>query len=247
MNVRIFNDAHAATIAACDWLSERLTRSDVRSVMVAGGNTPLALYARLAERKLRLDHLDVFALDEYIGVPTDHPRNCANLLRRSVVQAWRMPDGHFFALSSDEREAERGIAEHEAAIARRGGLDLVILGLGRNGHLGFNEPGSAADSPGRVVTLSQCSVDANREWFDGQWAPARGVTTGLQTILNSRTALLLAFGAAKADAVAAMVEQPPSESCPASFLQQHPDAWVLLDESAAAQLAGRAPDATATA
>ena len=121
-------------------------------------------------------------------------------------------------------------------ISEAGGLDLVILGLGKNGHVGFNEPGSEIDSPGRLVPLSEISINANREWFQGDYAPSLGVTTGMKTILAAKKILLLAFGAAKAPAVFAMLELLPSSSCPASYLQSHPNTLIVLDEQAAADL-----------
>jgi glucosamine-6-phosphate deaminase len=183
-----------------------------------------------------LAHLTIFALDEYVGVPLDEPRNCANLLRRSVTKAWGIPDKQFFAVSSLELEALASVREHERRIAQFGGLDVIVLGLGQNGHLGFNEPGSAADSSARVLDLDPVSIEANRKWFGGKYSPARGSTVGLKTILAARRVLILAYGAHKASAVKAMVEGPVGGHCPASFLQKHSHTHLFLDEAAAAPL-----------
>ena len=107
------------------------------------------------------------------------------------------------------------------------------MGLGKNAHIGFNEPGSAADSIGRMLQLTPTSIDANREWFGGDYAPDKGATTGMKTLLEAKTILLLAFGAAKAAAVYAMMKGPQTPDCPASFLQSHPDTHVFLDAAAA--------------
>jgi glucosamine-6-phosphate deaminase len=237
MRIRVEPNAAQATTAAADWLIERLLRPETRNVMVAGGNTPLALYAEVAARKPRLHHVNVFVLDEYLGVPEHEPRSCSNLLRRAVVEAWGIPHEQYHWISSNEHAAAASIADHERAILASGGLDLVILGLGRNGHIGFNEPGSPPNAAGRIVSLSPTSVEANRQWFGGDFAPSRGVTTGMQTILSAKTILLLAFGSHKAQAVAGTIEGPQDSACPASFLQAHSDALVLLDQEAAAGLA----------
>ena len=150
MNICIYPDADAANDAATEWLADWLVQPSTRNVMVAGGNTPLELYRRIAQRQLKLSRLNVFALDEYVGVPLDEPRNCANLLRRSVVEAWGIPPPQFFTMSSLAQDARASVQEHERRIAKAGGLDVVVLGLGQSGHLGFNEPGSAEDSTGRV-------------------------------------------------------------------------------------------------
>jgi glucosamine-6-phosphate deaminase len=239
MEILVYPNPTEATTATADWLAQKLADPTIRNVMVAGGNTPLALYAAVAERRPNVSHLNLFALDEYVGVPLDEPRNCANLLRRTVVEAWGAPVNRYFPLSSLEAEAHRSILEHEARIDSLGGLDLVILGLGKNGHIGFNEPGSTSDSPGRLLPLDEISIEANRQWFEGDYAPSLGVTTGMKTLLAARSILLLAFGTLKAPAVAAMLEGSCDPACPASLLQQHANVRYVIDEAAAAELLNR--------
>jgi len=217
-------------------LAEWLELDEVRNVLVAGGNSPLDLYQRIAERQLSLSRLQVFALDEYVGVPPEEPRNCANLMRRRVVDAWHVPETNYFTISSLVGAAVASVQQHERLIEESGGLDIAILGLGQNGHLGFNEPGSAKDAPARVVHLNPISVEANRQWFSGDYVPAAGATVGLRTILAARRVLVLAFGPHKTAAVKAMAEGERTSSCPASFLQDHPNAWLFLDAPAAAGL-----------
>ncbi len=127
----------------------------------------------------------------------------------------------------------------ERLIAERGGLDLVILGLGQNGHIGFNEPGSTEDSVGRVLDLETISIEANRKWFDGAYAPTKGVTVGMKTVLSARRVLMMAYGNHKTNAVLGMVEGKRGPQCPASLLQGHPDVQVFLDIPAAAGLSSK--------
>ena len=240
MNCSIHPTADLANAAAADLLAEWLVEPGVRNVMVAGGNSPLDLYRRVAVRRLALSHLTVFVLDEYVGVPLEEPRNCANLLRRSVAEAWGIRPGRFFAVSSREGDAAASVAAQEQRIEEAGGLDVLVLGLGQNGHLGFNEPGSARDSGARVLDLDSVSIEANRAWFSGDHAPAKGATIGLKTLLAARRVMILAFGSRKATAVHAMVRGAVSDCCPASFLQAHPRIWAFLDPGAAAKLKGAA-------
>jgi glucosamine-6-phosphate deaminase len=240
MNISIHANVDQANSAAAQYLTDWLQHPGTRNVMVAGGNTPLELYRRIAARRLTLSHLNVFALDEYVGVPLEEPRNCANLLRRSVADAWGIPRTQFFTISSLERGALASVQEHERRINDADGLDVVVLGLGQNGHLGFNEPGSAEDSIARVLELEHSSIEANRKWFGGDYAPTKGVTVGLKTILDARHVLIMAFGTHKMMSVKFMIEGPRDSRCPASFLQGHPDTCVCLDEAAAAQLSGTA-------
>jgi glucosamine-6-phosphate deaminase len=239
VNVCTYTDADLANTAAANLLGQWLTAPDTHNVMIAAGNSPLALYGRIADRRLALSHLTVFSLDEYVGVPLEEPLNCANLLRRHVIDAWRIPAARYFTVSSLEETAPASLRVHEQRIAEAGGLDVVVLGVGQNGHLGFNEPGSTADSPARVVELAHSSIEANRQWFGADYAPAYGATVGLRTILAARRVLVLAFGSHKAAAVKAMVEGPATEQCPASFLQNHANTWLFLDAAASAGLSAR--------
>jgi glucosamine-6-phosphate deaminase len=233
MQLFIHANANSANAAAADHLAGWLTSPGVRNVMLAGGNTPLELYRRIGDRKVPLSHLTVFALDEYVGVPLDEPRNCANVIRRTAVEPWGVPGDRYFRVSSLAADALASIQRHEQRIAEAGGLDVVVLGLGQNAHLGFNEPGSAEDSAGRVVDLDSISIEANRQWFGGDYAPARGVTVGMKALLAARRVLLLAYGAHKAGSVQAMLTGPRTAHCPASLLQGHAHTSVFLDQAAA--------------
>ncbi len=236
MKILIHPTAEGANEAATDCLADWLTMPNTRTFMPAAGNTPVELYRRIGERRLDLRGLTVFTLDEYVGVPLDEPRNCANLLRRCIQDSWQIPQVQFHVVSSLEEDAQCSVNNHEIKITAAGGLDVLVLGLGQNGHLGFNEPGSALDSAGRLLDLEPISIEANRKWFGGDYAPAKGVTVGMKTILGARRILIMAYGAHKTAAVRAMVEGSPSAHCPASFLQGHSNTFLFLDEAAAAEL-----------
>jgi glucosamine-6-phosphate deaminase len=175
----------------------------------------------------------VFALDEYLDVPPEDPRTCAGLLEREVARAWKIPPQNYHPLSSCREEAGSSLQRHLRLLDQNGGIDVAVLGLGQNGHLGFNEPGSSPDSQGGIVELEASSIEANREWFSGDYAPRRGVTLGLARLLSSRHVLLIAYGCAKAIAVNRMRTASPNVHSPASWLQQHPDVRVFLDREAA--------------
>src|SRR5262245_10154313 len=167
MRIHVDPDAKAASRAAADELGAWLGAPGVGTLVAAAGNSPLELYRLIAARSLPVGHLHVFALDEYVGVPPEDSRTCANLLRRAVAEAWGIPADRFHALSSRPDDALAGIRVHEERLTGLGGIDVLVLGLGVNGHLGFNEPGSAPDSPGRVVPLQPVSIAANARWFRG--------------------------------------------------------------------------------
>lgn len=207
---------------------------------LATGSTPLPLYRALAARVadgLDLSGVRGFALDEYVGIPVEHPESYRSVITREVVEPLRLnpddvhvPDGR---LSGIETAGDR----YEAAIVAAGGIDLQILGIGSDGHIGFNEPGSSFASRTRVKTLTAETRRDNSRFFASEAdVPMHCITQGLGTILRARHLVLLAFGEGKAEALAAAVEGPLSASVPASAIQLHERATVIVDEAAASRL-----------
>jgi glucosamine-6-phosphate deaminase len=222
----------------------RLIRQKPDAVLgLATGSTPLPVYRALAAL-VATEHVDVsqvrgFALDEYVGLPPGHPQSYRSIIMRDVVEQVgldpariRVPNGSLDTIESAGDDYERDIVD-------AGGVDLQILGIGTDGHIGFNEPGSSFASLTRVKTLTQQTRSDNSRFFETLEAvPVHCITQGLGTILRARHLILLAFGANKAHAVAGAVEGPLTASNPASAIQLHPRATVILDTAAASELAG---------
>lgn len=222
---------------------ERLVRTSPRPVLgLATGSSPLPVYRELIARHragLPFEHVRAFLLDEYAGLPADHPQSYARTIRRDLTEHLDMPDDAVRSPDGAASDIPAAAAAYEAAIAAAGGVDVQILGIGSNGHIAFNEPGSALTSRTRIVTLTDQTRADNARFFDSvddvpQWA----VSQGLGTISDARHLLVVATGEGKAEAVAAMAEGPLTASCPASVLQLHPHVTVLLDEAAASGLEG---------
>lgn len=209
----------------------------------ATGSSPEPLYAALrehADQGLDFSEVTGFALDEYIGLDPTHPESYHSVLARDVVRP--------LALDPARMNVPDGLGDpdtagpaYDRAIAASGGVALQILGVGANGHLGFNEPGSSFASRTREVTLSARTRDDNRRFFGGELAtvPGSAMTQGIGTILEARSLLVVANGAHKAEAIGAALEGPLSSSCPTSAVQLHPSVTVLLDADAAAGLTRR--------
>lgn len=208
---------------------------------LATGSTPLSTYRALA-RRIHDERLDVsrvrgFALDEYVGLPAGHPESYRAVITREVVEPLGLTPALVQVPNGDPATISTAADEYENAIAAAGGVDLQILGIGRTGHIGFNEPGSSLASPTRVKTLTeQTRADNARFFASPDEVPMHCITQGIGTILRARHLVLLAFGEGKARAVADAVEGPVSASRPGSAIQLHPHATVILDEAAAAQL-----------
>lgn len=208
---------------------------------VATGSSPQGIYTDLKRRvdagEISFAEARAFALDEYVGIPLEHPESYASVIQRDVIEPLgfepsrvRVPDGR----ASDLEFAAK---EYDAAIRAAGGVDVQILGIGANGHIGFNEPTSSFASRTRIKTLAPSTREANARFFDNlDQVPTHCMTQGLGTILDARELVLVAQGSSKADAVAAAVEGPLSSFVPGSALQLHEHATVVVDEEAAAGL-----------
>jgi glucosamine-6-phosphate deaminase len=204
---------------------------------LATGSTPLPLWRALAEQHLDLSRVRGFALDEYIGLEPGHPESYRSVITREVVEPLGLTPSLVHVPGDDGGPVEGAGGRYETAIAAAGGVDLQVLGIGRTGHIGFNEPGSSLASSTRVKTLTEQTRLDNARFFPSlDDVPRHCLTQGLGTILRARHLLLFAFGDAKAAAVAGAVEGPVSASLPGSAIQLHPLVTVIVDEAAASQL-----------
>lgn len=207
---------------------------------LATGSTPLPVYQALRARMSGTDLSRVrgFALDEYVGLDRDHPESYRSVLSREVVAPLGLDPDRVHVPDGSLSGIEHAGADYEAAIDAAGGVDLQLLGIGTDGHIGFNEPGSSFASLTRVKTLTEQTRRDNARFFDSiDEVPRHCITQGLGTILRARHLVLLAFGAGKAAAVAAAVEGPVTASLPGSAIQLHPHVTVVVDEPAAGRLA----------
>jgi len=208
---------------------------------LATGSTPVPVYRRLVEAHQR-DGLDfsrvrTFNLDEYLGVPADHPRSYRAFMREHLFDGIELPhENSRFPPTEGPRLTDQ-CQEFEDEIRAVGGIDLQLLGIGRNGHIGFNEPTSSLASRTRIKTLTSKTLDDNARFYGpGEEQPRLACTMGIGTILGARRILLQSFGEAKAAAIKACVEGPISSFWPGSALQMHPDVSFFLDEDAASEL-----------
>ncbi|GGJ35497.1 glucosamine-6-phosphate deaminase [Paenarthrobacter histidinolovorans] len=240
--VIIVRDHTEAGNVAATIIAQQITANPAIVLGLATGSTPLSTYAALA-KSIREDRIDVsrvkgFALDEYLGVPPHHPESYRSVITREVVEPLGLNPDHVFTPRGTGSGITRAGEEYEALIAEAGGVDIQILGIGSNGHVGFNEPGSSLASSTRIKALAEQTRKDNARFFNSpEEVPTHCITQGLGTILRARQLVLLAFGANKAQAVEAALEGPVSSTIPGSVIQQHARATVIIDEEAAAALA----------
>jgi glucosamine-6-phosphate deaminase len=236
MTVRWATDDNELGALAAAVLVAALKAKPALTLALPSGRTPLGLYARLRVLHARGEWapgaLHAFALDEYVGIAPDDAESFSAYFRRELGEPLGLSGTQLNLLDGQATDPAAAAAAHEAAIERLGGLDLAVLGLGANGHVAFNEPGSATDSPARVVRLSDDTVRRLTAGpFAARPAPAEGMTLGLRCLVQARAVLLLVSGADKAPALARLLAGVPSPDWPVSAFIGHPDLTVIATES----------------
>lgn len=237
--VVIVPDRAAAGALVADEIAALIRRRPDAVLGLATGSTPLPVYEALRDRLGGVDVSRVrgFALDEYVGLDIDHPESYRSVITREVVEPLGLAPELIRTPPADDPDLATAGERYDRAIAEAGGVDLQILGIGTDGHIGFNEPGSSFASRTRVKTLTQQTRDDNARFFDSpDEVPKHCLTQGLGTILEARHLVLLAFGEGKADAVAGALEGPVTAMVPGSAVQLHPHVTVVVDEAAASRL-----------
>lgn len=241
MDVVIVADPPAVGAHAADLVARRTTEKPDLVLGIATGSSPLGTYrelSRLREQgKVTLEEVRCFALDEYVGLPEGHPASYAVVVAEEVTGPLGLNPENVYTPDGSAADIQQACLDYETALTSAGGVDLQILGIGTNGHIGFNEPMSSLASRTRIKTLSEQTRRDNARFFpEGENVPSHCITQGLGTIMDAREIVLVAQGELKAEALAAAIEGPVSSMCPASLLQFHPQVTMVLDEAAASRL-----------
>lgn len=241
MEVVIVQDATAGGELIAAAIAALLRRKRDALLGVATGSTPLPIYkalaAQVAAGSLDASGARIAQLDEYVGLPPGHPESYRSVVLREVVAPLGLTENSFFGPDGTAEDVQAACEAYDRALAEAGGVDLQLLGIGTDGHIGFNEPCSSLASRTRIKTLTRQTREDNARFFDSiDEVPHHVITQGIGTILEARHLVLLATGEGKAEAVAQTVEGPVAALVPASALQLHPHATVVVDEAAASKL-----------
>lgn len=243
MQIHIVPDADAGARVVAD-LFERAVRNagdQGATLGLATGSSPVPTYAELIRRHreegLSFARSRAYLLDEYIGLPAGHEQSYHRFIRENFVDHIDLDSAQVHSPDGAAADPAAEAVRYDQAIQQAGGVDLQILGIGSNGHIGFNEPGSSLVSRTRVVGLTPQTISDNSRYFtSADEVPVRAISQGVGTILESRRIVLTASGEHKAEAIAQMVEGAVSARWPATMLQMHPDVVVVIDEAAASRL-----------
>ena len=231
------NDYDAMSKVAKDLIVSAVTSKQKINLGLATGSTPMGLYIDMVEdfkqNGTSYQHVTTFNLDEYVGLDESSLQSYRHFMNEHLFNHINIPKNQTFIPSGKAANLEEECKRYEDLIKQNGGIDLQILGIGQNGHIGFNEPGSRFESRTHVVQLSDSTRQANSRYFQSLAdVPTHAITMGIQTILESKKIILLASGESKANAVKRLLTEEPTEELPASALKTHPDVVVIVDERA---------------
>lgn len=239
MQISTYATAEQAARATARLIVSRLSARPGLVLGLPTGATPVPMYRALvrAHQAGRADfaRATTFNLDEFVGIGRETPGSYHSFMQAHLFSLVNLSPRRTHIPNGLAADAEREARRYEGRIRRAGGLDLVVLGIGRNGHLGFNEPAAALNADTHVVQLHRDSRQGNAAAFGGRWqdVPATAISMGIGTILRAREIVLLATGAAKSDIVARALDGDVTTRVPASLLQAHPKVHVVLDRAAA--------------
>ncbi|MDO5457346.1 MAG: glucosamine-6-phosphate deaminase [Atopococcus tabaci] len=233
MQVIVVKDSHEGGKKAFEIIEKMMKEDEVNCIGLATGSTPITLYQEMVNSSLDFSDKVSVNLDEYCGLEENHPQSYhyfmqEHLLNHKPFKKSYVPDGM--------KDPDEAIKEYDD-ILENCPIDIQILGIGENGHVGFNEPGTSFAAKTHLAELSESTIEANSRFFNGnEEVPKTAITMGIKSICDAKAIVLLAYGKSKAEAIAATVEGPVTEEVPASSLQNHPNIFVIIDEDAAAKL-----------
>jgi glucosamine-6-phosphate deaminase len=241
MEIIIEKNASTASALGARIIGSYIRARQASTLGLATGGTPLLLYQELIKlhKKEGLDfsHVSTFNLDEYLGLSPSHSSSYNTYMWKNFLSHINIPEYRVHIPDGLAPDVEEFCKQYEAAIQAAGGIDIQILGIGTDGHIGFNEPTSSLSSRTRIKTLTQQTIQDNQKYFsEDETVPHHVITMGIGTIMESRMIIMLAFGDKKAKAIAAAVEGPITSMVPASILQMHQKTVIIIDEAASSKL-----------
>lgn len=239
MNIKVYHSAEEIGKAAAAVFAAQVITKPASVLGLATGSSPVPTYRRLIELYqegiVDFSQTVTFNLDEYIGLSKDHPCSYHAFMQENLFSCINVKPENIHIPSGDSDETQG--ASYDCAIQEAGGIDLQILGIGNNGHIAFNEPQDTFTMGTHIISLTESTIEANARFFESrEEVPRQAISMGIGSIMRARRILLIATGKAKAEAVYRMAKEEVSPMCPASILQLHPDATIMVDEEAAAML-----------
>lgn len=240
MKVLLFNDNNALAEFAASEMIELLKKKPAAVICLASGDSP-KLTCELFVKKARAEKIDLgsftfIGLDEWVGLSPNTEGSCQNDFQKRIFGPLGIPPSQYHLFDGLSNDLEKECADMDFFIREKGGIDLMVVGIGMNGHIGFNEPGVNFNLLSHVIDLDETTVSVGQKYFSEPVSLKKGITLGLGHLMNSKKLLLLANGKRKSIVIKKAVEETISNLFPASIIQQHPESYVLVDEDAGSLL-----------
>jgi glucosamine-6-phosphate deaminase len=238
MRIVVLENAQAVAEFGAKHIISLINKRPASVLGLATGSTPIKLYEQLIQAnkntQVSFEHVTTFNLDEYLGLDGSHSQSYRHFMNEHLFKHIDIDINNTFVPNGSSDDPIEACSLYEQTIADKGGIDLQLLGIGRNGHIGFNEPSSSLASRTRVKTLTEDTIKANKRFFaEDEFQPNLSITMGIGTISEAKEVLLLATGSDKAEAIKNTIEGPIAARCPASILQMHQHVTVVIDQDAA--------------
>ena len=240
MEIQIFDSYHKLSEKLAERIILLIQKKPAAVVCLAAGDTPRLAYELIAKialaKKIDFSRCTFIALDEWVGIPPENEGSCHFFLKKNLFEPLSIDTSQIHLFDALATDLEQECRKMNAAISNVGGIDCIVVGIGMNGHIGFNEPGVAWDLSSHVTDLDDNTRSVGQKYFSQKTRLDKGITLGLQQLLDAREAILIANGKKKAEIVQSAFESPPQTSVPASIMQVHPNGYIMIDREAASLL-----------
>ena len=240
MQILSFKNYEELSGYMADFIANAIKNKPNLVLCMASGSTP-ALTCDLLVQKLKEEQVDYskftfLGLDEWVGLPPTNTGSCHSFFHKKIFEPLQLSSSQYFLFNALTDDLKSECSKMDKVIAEKGGIDIMIVGIGMNGHIGFNEPGSSFTSLSHVAELDEITKSVGQKYFDGPVELGKGITIGCGHLMNTKNVFLMANGSKKAEVIKKTIEGPVTENFPASILQQHANGFILMDEEAASLL-----------
>jgi glucosamine-6-phosphate isomerase len=240
MQVKVFKDHQELSESVATAILHQVMQKPDSVICIASGDTPKLAYEMAAEKgqnqQINFEKVRFLGLDEWVGVPVEIPGNCGQFLMKTILIPLGIPEKHIFLFDSMATNLDKECRKMDMAIDKLGGIDLMVVGIGMNGHIGFNEPGVSIHLKSHVALLQETTRSVGQKYFKQKFPIEKGLTLGLQHLQDSRNVILMANGRHKSEIIKKTLENEISEDIPATLLRKLDNGQILLDQDAASAL-----------
>jgi len=240
MQIISFKNYEELSGYAADFIANSIKNKPNLVLCMASGSTPALtcglLIQKLKEAKIDYSKFTFLGLDEWVGLPPTNTGSCHYFFQRKIFEPLQLSSSQYFLFNALSDDLKSECIKMDKVIADKDGIDIMVVGIGMNGHIGFNEPGTSFDNLSHVIELDEITKSVGQKYFDEPVELSKGITIGFGHLMNAKKVFLMANGSKKAEVIKKTIEGPLAESFPASILQKHPDGYILIDEEAGSLL-----------